>query len=260
MSKPIDKSDKEIEIPEWLPDNPCSEDAHQMVFDSTDGNIEQTQIITYMSGYFEGEGCVRVGVKGNNNSINYTMEPKLHIESATSQMSGLFDAEGSIGFFPYGSTNYKNGYGCNPRVRITQNKDGTIVEQIFETYCSLFEIDYTSHEEERQGRSPSVTCAVGKSNHIRKFLTPMLPLLMEKQRQAIIMLREILPRFEDGVHHTKEGFIEMMKWKHELDKGKPMGDDDRKYTVEYFEDLWRDEIESQQRLDDNWGSESDASE
>jgi hypothetical protein len=259
MSESIEKSDKEIEMPEWLPDNPCSEEAHQMVFDSTDGDIEQTQIISYMGGYFEGEGCVRINVREHNTKINYQLAPKVSIESATSQTAGLFDAEGCISLHPDKSQSNKIGYSYKPTVSVLQNKDGTVVEQIFERYCSLFEINYSSYEEERQ-ESHTVTCCLSSSNDIQKFLTPMLPLLMEKQRQAVIMLREILPRYEDGVHLTKEGFIEMMKWKRELDKEKPMGDDDRKYTVEYFEDLWRDEIESQRRLDDNWGSELDAGE
>jgi len=108
-----------------------------------------------------------------------------------------------------------------------------------------------------KNRSPTVSVNVRSAEHIRNFLTPLLPLLREKRRQAIIMLREILPRYEAGRHHTKRGFIELMRWKRELDREKPMGDEDRKYTVEYFEELWGDEIEEQCRLGDFEGEDGD---
>jgi hypothetical protein len=216
-----------------------------------------------MSGYFEGEGHVSLTVgESDAHSLNHYYTPRVGVESGISQMAGFFDAEGSIKFDIQTDTTHKLEYSCRPNLMAGQNENRTILEKIFETYCSFLNISYTDYRRkaESSDRNPSIECRVYGSNNIRKFLTPLLPLLYEKRRQAVIMLRELLPRYEDDVHLTKEGFIEMMKWKGELDREKPMGDDDRKYTVEYFEDLWRDEIESQQRLDDNWGSESDAGE
>jgi hypothetical protein len=250
-------------MPEWLPDNPCSEEAHQMVFNSTDGDTEQTKIISYMSGYFEGEAHISLTVSESDTcSLNHNCKPRVGIESKISQMAGFFDAEGCITFPTEMDSTWKSGYSCYPKVRAGQNQNGTLLEEIFKTYCSRLNITYSTYKRNPQSsdENPSMSCRVYGPDNVRKFLTPLLPLLYEKRRQAVIMLREILPRYEDGVHLTKEGFIEMMKWKRELDREKPMGDDDRKYTVEYFEDLWRDEIESQQRLDDNWRSESDAGE
>jgi len=238
--------DKSIDKPDWLPDDPTSDEASQMVLNQSE-TLDQAEITGYMSGYFDGEGCIMAGVSSSeSHELNYQLRPVLQVETA--QMAGLFDAEGSIVVGT--STSIANlNYQLTPRVQMKQAQDKTMLEDIFESYSDYIEFDYNMiniNNENKPNRQPTVKAHINSKRDIKNFLAPLLPKLKEKQEQAIIMLREIIPRMERDVHLTKEGFIEMMKWKELLDREKPMGNEDRKYTVEYFQDLWADDLDDAQ--------------
>jgi len=241
--------ERAVDIPDWLPDDPTSDDASQMVLNQSE-TLEQAQITGYMSGYFDGEGSIETGVIVSEGAkINYTFHPKVRI--TTAQMAGLFDAEGSIRLGPNRQPNYLN-YGLVPSVMMKQVQDKTMLEDIFESYNDYIEFDYGLCERTNENdphRQPTVEVNIYAKSDIKNFLAPLLPMLKEKQEQAIIMLREIIPRLERGVHLHKEGFIELMKWKELLDREKPMSNEDRKYTVEYFQDLWADDLDDDAQSD-----------
>lgn len=247
----------DYEAPDWLPD-PTSDEARQQTLNLCDGDVEQAKLTAYMSGYFEGEGCIRIAVSRMSGAQNgYQYDPRVAL--ATAQMAGLFDAEGCINQAVSPQSDCRLNHSTEPRLLCRQNEDETILEELFKNYCSTFGVKFNVYKSDArdENSSPTVQAHVRSAEHIRNFLAPLLPLLREKRRQAVIMLREILPRYEAARHHTKRGFIEMMRWKRELDRQKPMGDEDRKYTVEYFEDLWGDEIEEQGRLGDFEGEDDD---
>jgi len=232
-----------------LPD-PTSDEARQQTLDLCGGDVEQAQLTAYMSGYFEGEGCIKTNISPHNTPVGFVYSPEVTVQTA--QVAGLLDAEGSVGSCIRADASSRLNYTQRPYVKCGQNQNGTILEELFRDYCDTFSIEVSLSKREARDavRSPTVAARIYSPENIRKFLRPLLPLLREKRRQAVIMLREILPRHEERRHHTKEGFIELMRWKRELDREKPMDDEDRKYTVEYFEDLWADEIEQQGRLND----------
>jgi len=239
--------DKSIDKPDWLPDDPTSDEAHQMVLNQSE-TLEQAEITGYMSGYFDGEGCIRVSV--DNSKPNYHFRPRLEVENA--QMAGLFDAEGSISLSATSDQMCRLNHRLGPRVRMAQVQDKTMLEDIFDSYSDYIEFDYNLREksyENRLNAQPTVEAYICSRKDIKNFLAPLLPKLKEKQEQAIIMLREIIPRMERDIHLNKEGFIEMMKWKELLDREKPMGNEDRKYTVEYFQDLWADDLDDDAQSD-----------
>ena len=146
------------------------------------------------------------------------------------------------------------GYQMASAVDAGQNQDRTILEELFEEYCSPRGISYNatfSDREDRPNHSSFVRCYVSNAEGIKQFLEPIIPLLREKRRQSVIMVEEILPRYKDGQHRNKRGFLELMRWKEELDKNKPMSNADRKYTYDYFahELGWLEDVEQQQRLE-----------
>ena len=242
--------DKAVAIPDWLPDDPTSDEASQMVLNQSE-TLEQAQITGYMSGYFDGEGCIRVHVADNDMyKTNYQFSPRLEV--GTSQMAGLFDAEGSISLFASLDQGCRFNHRLSTMVRMKQVQDKTMLEDIFESYNDYIDFDYSlrrSSNENDLNRQPTVNVTIFKQNSIKNFLSPLLPKLKEKQEQAIIMLREIIPRLERDMHLHKEGFIELMKWKELLDREKPMSNEDRKYTVEYFQDLWADDLDDDAQSD-----------
>jgi len=235
--------------PDWLPDDPTSDEASQMVLNQSE-TLEQAQITSYMSGYFDGEGCIQASASVSESSrLNYNFCPEVTLK--TSQMAGLFDAEGLISLEIRG-VSASSTCGLNPLLGMMQVQDKTMLEDIFESYNDYIEFDYglckRSHENDSH-KQPTVEVGIYKTSDIKNFLAPLLPMLKEKQEQAIIMLREIIPRIERDMHLNKEGFIELMKWKELLDRDKPMGNEDRKYTVEYFQDLWADDLDDDAQSD-----------
>ena len=247
----------DYDAPDWLPDA-TSDEARQQTLDLCGGDVEQAQLTAYMSGYFEGEGCVKADVSSSGSYSNgFEYDPRVEVQTA--QVAGVFDAEGSVQHKVGTESSKRLNYEQIPEIRCIQNQNGTILEELFQDYCDTFGIKVSLYKRAARDevRNPTVAARIRSPENIRKFLSPLLPLLREKRRQAVIMLREILPRYEEGKHLTKEGFIELMRWKRELDREKPMGDEDRKYTVGYFEDLWGGEIEQQRRLGDFRASADD---
>jgi hypothetical protein len=242
--------DKPFDKPDWLPDDPTSDEASQMILNQSE-TLEQAEITGYMSGYFDGEGCITADVKSDESyDLNHQLRPALKVKTA--QMAGLFDAEGSICLFASTSSTVNLNCELRPRVAMQQVQDKTMLEYIFESYNDHIEFDYKLrkiHNENKLNKQPTVEAYIIPKRDIKNFLAPLLPKLKEKQEQAIIMLREIIPRMERDMHLNKEGFIELMKWKELLDREKPMGNEDRKYTVEYFQDLWADDLDDDAQSD-----------
>jgi hypothetical protein len=240
--------DKSIDKPDWLPDDPTSDEAHQMVLNQSE-TLEQAQITGYMSGYFDGEGSVRANV-GEDNTLRLNHEFAATLTVSSAQMSGLFDAEGCIRLSVSNRPNINVSHQLTPFLSMGQNRYKTMIENIFNSYSKHIDFTYNRYYSKQNDRDKEFTrvCINGNSN-IKNFLAPLLPMLKEKQEQAIIMLREIIPRMERGVHLNKEGFIELMKWKELLDREKPMSNEDRKYTVEYFQDLWADDLDDDAQSD-----------
>jgi len=242
--------DKSIDKPDWLPDDPTSDEANQMVLNQSE-TLEQAQITGYMSGYFDGEGSITAKSSFDDGyKTNYEFSLQLEVETA--QMAGLFDAEGSISLSASVCQEQRLNHNLYPELRMKQVQDKTMLEDIFDSYNDYIEFDYSLIKrtcENDPNRQPTVSAAIYQRESIKNFLTPLLPKLKEKQEQAIIILREIIPRLENNVHLTKKGFIEMMKWKELLDREKPMGNEDRKYTVEYFQDLWADDLDDDAQSD-----------
>jgi hypothetical protein len=239
------------EMPDWLPDDPCGEEAHQQVLAQSE-TVEQARATSYMAGYFDAEGSIGSHPgKRDDMSLGWGLSNRLQLKSKISQMAGVFDGEGCVSLSACKCDSYSHGHRLRPGVSMTQNQSGTVLQDIYDEYCSYHGVEYNiTYRDARGHRSPTVQARINGAENIRKFLRPLLPVLHEKRRQAIIMIREILPRYENDCHLTRPGFIEMMRWKRELDREKPMSDDDRKYTVEYFEELWADELEEQQEITD----------
>jgi len=253
--------------PDWLAESPVSETAQQQTLamlgpDSEEEAHRQASIAAYTAGFFDGEGYVSYVTSSDNScKTGHRIAPKLGVGMVRHQMAGLFDAEGSITGCVQNSGGCSVNHIFNPGVELKQVREKTLLRHIFDQYAEIAEFSYRIYERsQRDGEQPTEHAAVRSADDIEAFLRPLIPLLYEKRRQALIMVDEILPRYRDGVHLTKRGFLEMMEWKEKLDEAKPMDKADRKYTVEYFEDLWEDDLENQTRLTaDGWSADGGSS-
>jgi hypothetical protein len=223
----------EYEEPDWLAESPVSETAQQQTLamlnpDTEEEAYRQASIAAYTAGFFDGEGCVSLNASAQNDCyVDHALEPCLRVALVKHQT-------------------------------VVHGTEKPLLQHLIGRYSEVAGFSYSRweyearHDDHRGTEKVHITSA----GDIEGFLRPLIPLLYEKRRQALIMVDEILPRYRDGVHHTKRGFVEMMEWKERLDEGKPMDKDDRKYTVEYFEDLWEEDLENQTRLTaDDWSAD-----
>jgi len=193
--------DKAANIPDWLPDDPTSDEASQMVLNQSE-TLDQAQITSYMSGYFDGEGCILFSVHKNKCSKhNYKVQPRIQVKAA--QMAGLFDAEGSIQLDVSNHHSNSLNHSLGPHLRLGQVQDKTMVKDIFNSYQEYFDFNYSlTRRELDPPLQPQVRARICRRNDIKNFLAPLLPMLKEKQEQAIIMLREIIPRLDLRIWET----------------------------------------------------------
>ena len=85
-------------------------------------------------------------------------------------------------------------------------------------------------------RSDQYVWGVQGISNTRRLLTPLRNQFILKREQVDLLLDEILPRMERGVHHEKKGFLEVM---HHVDRfNSYKGGSRGKYTLEYFQNLW----------------------
>jgi hypothetical protein len=234
---------------------PVSDESYQQVLNQSE-SYEQAAITAYTAGFFDGEGAIVGGAKSKNGSaIGYTVQPRVTVQLVKHQMSGLFDAEGCIELAVQQSNPYQLGFRIRPATHLQQTSDKSILESIFDRYSSVAGFDYSIIDisNPSPNEQDSERATIHSADDIEAFLRPLIPLLGEKRRQAKIMVNEFLPAYRRGKHGTKEGFIEMMKIKERMDEQKPMDKADRKYTVEFFEDLWADDIEAQTKIFEHAG-------
>jgi hypothetical protein len=235
---------------------PASDEAYQQVLDQSE-SYEQAAITAYTAGFFDGEGSITASACRHSEDARndgYSMNKEVSIKLVKHQISGLFDAEGHI-IASVHAQGSRGGHRLSPEIGLKQASEKTILDAIISRYSNIAGFHYSLYDvsDRRENRSDTEQMSVSSADGIEAFLRPLIPLLGEKRRQAKIMVNELIPAFRQQKHHTKEGFIEMMKIKERLDEQKPMSKEDRKYTVEYFKDLWADDIEAQTALSDHNG-------
>jgi hypothetical protein len=236
---------------------PVSDEAYQQVLDQSE-SYEQAAITAYTAGFFDGEGSISATPSANRGPAGtegHGIKTKLRITLIKHQIAGLFDGEGCISAGAFKNGSRRLGHSFTPRVNVEQASDETILHAIASRYSSVAGFDYNIYERQTSAENESDTesLTIQAADDIEAFLRPIIPLLGEKRRQAQIMVNEFLPAYRQGKHHTKEGFIEMMKIKRRLDEQKPMGNDQRQHTVEKYQDMWADDIEAQTALTDHTG-------
>ena len=104
-------------------------------------------------------------------------------------------------------------------------------------YCDAHDVNcHVSSLEANEDRSDQYIWGVQGISDTRTLLTPLRDQFIVKREQVDLLLDEILPRMEQGVHHEKEGFLEVMYHVDQFNSYK--GGSRGQYTLDYFEDLW----------------------
>lgn len=199
-------------------------------------DIKQIKFDEYIAGFFDGEGTISFHCQTNLQSARIGSAIKI----SQSYIGAFFDAEGCV-------TNMirikKNG-SCNifPLANISQSIRTNVLDVIKEELTKL--------------GVPSNICIVRKDfailtitawKDVKAFLELISPYVIVKREQVDIMLNEILPRIEPkpgivfdafNYKYSRKEFLEIMKWVDKLNSYKGRQMCKRKYTEQYFRDLW----------------------
>lgn len=153
-------------------------------------------------------------------------------------LAGLVDGAGSIEVNVSPHSNYATGFRFEPKIRLSLDESDAAVLGLLDEYCEEQGIQYSI--EEREG-SDTLRFVVQDPAHLCVFIDGFGNYLIRRYEDARIMLNEILPKVKDGEHRSKQGIYELMEYVEELREGTGR---DPKYTQEWFENEWGDEIKT----------------
>jgi len=153
-----------------------------------------------------------------------------------SHLAGTFDIGGNLTVNVVKKSDYSIGYMLRPicRMVIPGGENNPLMGKYME-YMDDNHIKFSLTDPEQDGDHHRIE--ITRRQDIPKFINPMLEYLVVQYRTAIFLLDEVLPRMDDGMHQTKEGFYELMEYVDVLRN--PSRQKSRmKYTQEYFENEW----------------------
>ena len=189
----------------------------------------------WFTGFFDGEGCIRISIADRERySTGFEFAPMLRITHE--QLTGTLDAEDWIGVKIDQNSEYQVNHRLQPRIEVTETYRDHLMEALC-AYCDAHDVNcHVSSLEANEDRSDQYIWGVQGISNTRTLLTPLRDQFIVKREQVDLLLDEILPRMEQGVHHEKEGFLEVMYHVDQFNSYK--GGSRGQYTLDYFEDLW----------------------
>lgn len=150
-------------------------------------------------------------------------------EIAEEYVSGLFDAKGSLRLLINKSNEYSVGYAMAPslRVQITQPHllVGPHLKKFFETK------DFNIKVQEENSR---LRVQLSNVDGIEKFIEFVGPDTYYNYEICDLFYKQLLPAYEDGYHHTKDGFFDMVRAYEQVRNS----DKKHKYDTEHFKFEW----------------------
>jgi len=161
-------------------------------------------------------------------------------ETEIAHLAGVLDAIGTGTGHISKNDKYSIGYQYQAVVRIIRPMDESdpLMGKLM-AYCDELGVK-TSISEVSQGPDAdtrSHKLHINNPQSLRRFLEPMVPYLVTKYKSAVIMLEQIIPRLEDGLHLEKDGFYELMEFADMIREDHRRGTE-VKYDQDYFKEEW----------------------
>lgn len=161
-------------------------------------------------------------------------------DTEIAHLAGVLDAVGTVSVHVSKNDRYSIGYQYQAVVRVIRPMDDNdpLMGKLMAYSDELgvkHSISEKSHGPDSDSKSYEWFCKNPES--IRRFLEPMLPYLVTQYEKAVIMLEQIVPRIEDGLHREKQGFYELMEFADMIREDNRRGTE-LKYTQDYFAEEW----------------------
>jgi len=156
-------------------------------------------------------------------------------------LAGVLDAAGTVTVRITKNKRYSIGYQYSAMVELSRpaNDDDPLLGKLL-TYCDEYGARYKlSEQSDHDGKGKSYRWRCNSPDNIERFLEPMLSYLVTEYESAVIMIEQIIPRMEDGLHTEKGGFYELMEFADAVRKSNPRSRrSDLQYDQDYFAETW----------------------
>jgi 5-methylcytosine-specific restriction protein A len=135
-------------------------------------------------------------------------------------------------------SSYGIGYGMTPRIQVHRGGVHPAFALSVEQFCDKAGLKYNS-----AGGINTLNTIVNGASAIDAFAPEVGPYMIAKKEELAYLHEELVPRFLNGEHHSKQGFYDMLVDFQPIDDSGMKRNRSRQYTPEYFEEEWENEIE-----------------
>jgi 5-methylcytosine-specific restriction protein A len=130
------------------------------------------------------------------------------------------------------------GYNMVPQIILGRSAVHPAYASAVEVFCEEEDLRYNSGREIHTLRT-----IINGADSIDAFAPRVGPYLIAKHDTLAHFHQEFIPRFQAGENNTKQGFYELLIDFQRLNEQGPSRDRSKKYTPEFFEEEWADDIE-----------------
>lgn len=163
-------------------------------------------------------------------------------------VAGFFDGEGNVSLQVCKHSSVNIGYKPQPVCGVTQRGDSEGLIEKYKTYCDSIGCNAGISKNDSNNK---VDIRVYGFGNVEVFLSSIIGHLTVKERQADIMLNQIVPAMKSGRHKNKVGFLEIMEMKERLDENKSESShSNRKYNKGFFNEMW--DVQQEQSGLESW--------
>ena len=148
-------------------------------------------------------------------------------------IAGLMDTNATMTVQVHPDDDYTLGYGLPVVVRVTRQWPFSL--QAIQSYCR--EMSYQCKVVEYNG---GYQFRMERRMYVKDFIRDIKPFLRDRIEEAELLLK-IIEDIDDGKHKTHQGFISIVGDIEDL-RSMHSGGREAKYTVEYFENEWSEEL------------------
>lgn len=196
---------------------------------------DRTELDRWFAGFFDAEGYITMGIcSRESRSTGFEITPMAALNHK--QLAGIIDGDGHVGVQIRANDANRLDYQMHPNVGVSQTRDDRLVNAL-SAYGDRCGVAYSVTERTRdEPYGDQFNWSVTGTENTKRLLEPIQSDLLVKREQATLLLEEIIPRMESGLHLDRRGFVELMGFVDRLRSFNSGGGS--KYTQEYFQNLW----------------------
>jgi hypothetical protein len=153
-------------------------------------------------------------------------------------MGGVFDSIGGYHLQSTKDSTFDLGYSLRPRITLHRSSLHPVTVALVQDTLTESGVP---HNVSTQSNIYTVQVEIHGENRIQKFHDAFGDEVFTSFPTLHAVSTEILPRFEDGLHKTKQGYYDIL-YLAEYELG--LFDRDIKYDTQYFAEKWGDEIDT----------------